>query len=287
MASVPQFISKLYKLAHAPTAQSYITWSEDGLQFWVTNIENFSRDVLPVYFKHNNYASFVRQLNMYGFHRSTEPKGKVEPGVTLIERFSHPMFLQNREELIAHIHRKTATATKRIKTEEPDLPMGMNPPPAFAQALAHSEEQAPPRSVSELREAVARLEGQNASLVAQSLQQQEILNHIIRVLARHNLLSEVELPRNPLSQPHYHRPAERAYGHAASGEAAAPGPASASVVAVAAAATTGALLGAVSAPQMKWDSASPPVQVDVDEENFSAMLDTLDLPFSLDPPILC
>jgi heat shock transcription factor len=66
MAGVPQFIGKLFKLAHAPTSQSYITWNEDGTQFWVTNIENFSRDVLPVYFKHNNYASFVRQLNMYG-----------------------------------------------------------------------------------------------------------------------------------------------------------------------------------------------------------------------------
>ena len=66
MAGIPQFINKLFKLVHAPAGQSFIAWNEDGTQFWVTNIEGFSRDVLPMYFKHNNYASFVRQLNLYG-----------------------------------------------------------------------------------------------------------------------------------------------------------------------------------------------------------------------------
>ncbi len=65
-SAAPQFINKLFKLTNAPESQTYISWSEDGNMFWVSNIENFSRDVLPVYFKHNNYASFVRQLNMYG-----------------------------------------------------------------------------------------------------------------------------------------------------------------------------------------------------------------------------
>jgi hypothetical protein len=129
---------------------------------------------------------------------------------------------------------------------------------------------------------------QNASLVAQTLQQQEILNHIIRVLARHNLLSEVELPRGGPAQQQasFPRP-ERTYGSAAVGDFGESG--TASVVAVAAAANSGGMLsgGSATAAQMKWDTASPPVQVDVDEENFSAMLDTLDLPFSLDPPILC
>ena len=48
------------------TGDECFEWNEEGTQFWVTNVEIFSRDVLPGYFKHNNYASFIRQLNIYG-----------------------------------------------------------------------------------------------------------------------------------------------------------------------------------------------------------------------------
>jgi hypothetical protein len=64
--SVPQFLVKLYRMANNLAHSSVVKWDEDGVAFWVADIAAFSRDILPVYFKHNNYASFVRQLNMYG-----------------------------------------------------------------------------------------------------------------------------------------------------------------------------------------------------------------------------
>jgi len=253
MASVvPQFIAKLYKLANAPTEQSYITWNEEGSHFWVFNIESFSRDVLPVYFKHNNYASFVRQLNMYGFHRSTEPKGKVEPGVTLIERFSHPMFILGREDLIGNIHRKSATVTKRIKTEE--VENALVPVVTFSRGGPDGSEDIQ-LALYQLQESITRLEMQNGSLIAQAAQQQEVINHLIHILARNNLLAETDLARQGGS------------GAAAARDRA-----------------------PIAPPIKKWDPASPnALQVIVDDDDdFSALLmNTLDMPsLVLDPPLM-
>ncbi|GAN10677.1 hypothetical protein MAM1_0386d10222 [Mucor ambiguus] len=49
-----------------------ITWTGSGDQFTVFNNVDFSRNVLPRYFKHCNWSSFVRQLNMYDFHKINE-----------------------------------------------------------------------------------------------------------------------------------------------------------------------------------------------------------------------
>ncbi len=59
------FILKVYDIAHG---DQFVQWSDDGTTFWVTDIERFSQDILPKYFKHNNYTSFVRQLSSYGNH---------------------------------------------------------------------------------------------------------------------------------------------------------------------------------------------------------------------------
>jgi hypothetical protein len=40
-----------------------------GRAFLVLNTEKFVNVLLPKYFKHGNWNSFVRQLNLYGFRR--------------------------------------------------------------------------------------------------------------------------------------------------------------------------------------------------------------------------
>ena len=45
------------------------TWSPQGDNFVVKNVEKFSAVVLPQYFKHSNFSSFARQLNFYGFRK--------------------------------------------------------------------------------------------------------------------------------------------------------------------------------------------------------------------------
>ena len=51
-------------MANGPS--KIFTWSGDGRSFWVANSAAFCQDVLPVYFKHSNYASFTRLISLYG-----------------------------------------------------------------------------------------------------------------------------------------------------------------------------------------------------------------------------
>jgi len=51
-----------------------VSWNAEGAGFVVHDAKSFADRVLPSYFKHSNFQSFVRQLNMYDFHKIRTPK---------------------------------------------------------------------------------------------------------------------------------------------------------------------------------------------------------------------
>ncbi|KAA3457304.1 heat stress transcription factor A-1e-like [Gossypium australe] len=63
--TVPPFLSKTYDVVDDPSTNSVISWSSANNSFVVWKVPEFSKDLLPKYFKHNNFSSFVRQLNTY------------------------------------------------------------------------------------------------------------------------------------------------------------------------------------------------------------------------------
>lgn len=67
--AVPPFLTKTYDLVSDPKSNDVVSWDKAGRAFIVWKPAEFARDLLPKHFKHNNFSSFVRQLNTYGFRK--------------------------------------------------------------------------------------------------------------------------------------------------------------------------------------------------------------------------
>jgi heat shock transcription factor len=119
-----------------------IRWSDDGRSFIVLDEDEFARTLIPELFKHNNYASFVRQLNMYGFHKtvnitdgSLRQSEKARKGVKPPSMYSHPYFRRNRPDLLWLIQKpasKTGAKRKRdgtVKADDSDDERSFSPVP--------------------------------------------------------------------------------------------------------------------------------------------------------------
>lgn len=100
------FLQKTFEMLSDDSLSDTISWTPSGESFELRNLTEFSEQILPKFFKHNNLASFVRQLNMYDFHKQRK-NGSCHV-------FSHPLFLKGRPELLKGISRKTPESNLQL-----------------------------------------------------------------------------------------------------------------------------------------------------------------------------
>lgn len=192
--NVPAFLGKLWKLVNDSATYNLISWSPGGNTFLIKNQAEFARELLPLYYKHSNMASFIRQLNMYGFHKVTSvDNGGLKCDKDEIE-FTHPYFIKGHAYLLENIKRKIANPKSFMASADGDKIMLK--PELMNKVLLNVKQMKGKQESMDARFSVMKTENEAlwrevALLRQKHMKQQQIVNNLIQFL-----MSLVQPPRS-------------------------------------------------------------------------------------------
>jgi heat shock transcription factor len=181
------FLTKTYQLVDDPCTDHIVSWGDNDTTFVVWKPPEFAREILPNYFKHNNFSSFVRQLNTYGFRKIVADRWE----------FANELFRKGSKDLLSEIQRRK-TSNQTLSSPLPPFNYLHSPPPqpsytphnqTMEQNLGptwHTTKQMDnPNFICALSEDNQRLRRRNSILLSELSHMKKLYNDIIYFLQNH------------------------------------------------------------------------------------------------------
>ncbi|XP_020582216.1 heat stress transcription factor B-2b-like [Phalaenopsis equestris] len=178
------FLAKTYQMVDDPIVDDVISWNEDGSTFVVWRPAEFARDLLPKYFKHNNFSSFVRQLNTYGFRKIVPDRWE----------FANDCFRRGEKRMLCDIHRRKISLPAPVAAAvSPPVAVPVNRTVSPTNSVEEQGEQVissnssppPPGSMTELVEENERLRKENRKLAHELSKMKNLCNNIFLLMSKY------------------------------------------------------------------------------------------------------
>ena len=111
---VPSFPAKMHSILSRPDLADVVAWSSHGRSWKVLKPREFELKVIPTYFEHAKYSSFIRQANGWGFRRVKQGPDR--------NSYFHELFLRGLPHLCKMMKRPGVSKKHATDLEhEPDL----------------------------------------------------------------------------------------------------------------------------------------------------------------------